>query len=70
MTSFKLAFHGVTGRRIIEVYDDKGAFVAGIYPGGDAPDSIHIVSKHFDTDPVKPTAGEPPGLLVRFTGRS
>ena len=47
MVSFKTAFHSVTGRSIIELYDNSGKFVAGIYPDDDG-NGIRIVSDYFD----------------------
>lgn len=44
--NLKMAFHSTTSRRIVEVYDNAGAFVACIYPD-EATNSIKIVSKHF-----------------------
>jgi hypothetical protein len=67
MTSFKMAFHSATGRRMVEVFDDEGAFVAAIYPA--SSNSIHIVSKHFADEPIKTSQGllpGPPGYLVQF----
>jgi hypothetical protein len=68
MTSLKMAFHGSTGRRIVEVFDDRGAFVGAIYPTDDGSNSVHLVSKHFDDDPIKPSVGmvPVPGYIVRF----
>jgi len=66
MTSFKIDTHGFTGNRMIEVFDG-GRLVAAIYPideGGVC--GIHIVSKYFVKDPIKPSEGEPPGYIVRF----
>jgi hypothetical protein len=51
MTSFKMAFHAVTKRRIVEVYDDDGQPVAVIYPSDDGSNSINIVSSYFDERP-------------------
>jgi hypothetical protein len=42
MSSFKIAFHSVTGRRMVEVWDGAH-FIAAIYPG-DGSD-FKIVSK-------------------------
>ncbi len=59
----KLAFHAITGRRMVEVYDNSGAFVAAIYP--DEPSNgIKIVSKHIATFDID--AGIPPAMTVRF----
>lgn len=67
MTSLKMAFHDNTGRRIVEVFDDKGAFVGAIYPTEDGSNTIHIVSKHFSGDPTPSSGMIPvPGYLVHF----
>lgn len=68
MSSFKMAFHSVTGRRIVEVYDDTGKMIGSIYPTEDGSNSIHIVSKHFEDEPIKPSHGvvDVPGYLVKF----
>lgn len=69
MTSLKMAYHETTGRRIVEVFDDTGTFVAAIYPTEDGSNTIHIVSKYFSGDPI-PSAGmvPVPGYLVHFKG--
>jgi hypothetical protein len=48
MTSFKIALHIVTNKKIVEVFDDQGNFVAVIYP---LEDGIHVVSSHLDGPP-------------------
>jgi hypothetical protein len=72
MTTLKMAFHQETGRRIVEVFDDSGAFIGAIYPTQDGSNSIHIVSKHFADYPFETSAGAalPPGYLVRFRERA
>lgn len=45
MSSFKLAFHSVTGRRIVEVWEGD-EFIASIYPDERIPRAIKIISKH------------------------
>jgi hypothetical protein len=72
MTSMKMAFHAATGRRCVEVFDDRGEFVAGIYPTQDGSNSIHIVSRYFADEPIKPSTGDVPvpGYLVRFKEKS
>lgn len=45
--NFKFAFHSVTGRRMVEVYDNADQLVAAIYPNEETG-GIHIVSKHID----------------------
>lgn len=71
MTSFKIAFHAGTQRRMIEVYDDAGGFVASIYPTEDGTNRIHIVSNYFDDNPITESAGlvPVPGYLVKFKRR-
>ena len=71
MTSFKIAFHASTLRRIIEVYDDTGGMVAVIYPTEDGTNRIHIVSNYFDDNPIKQSVGAVPvpGYLVKFKRR-
>ena len=73
MTSFKIAFHQNTGRRIVEVFDDSGEFVASIYPTHDGSNAIHIVSKHFEGDPpiVRSESMIPvPGYFITFKRRT
>jgi len=72
MTSMKMAHHERTGRRMVEVYDDRGQFIAGIYNTDDGSNAIHIVSKHFADEPIKPSEGAVPvpGYLVRFKEKS
>lgn len=48
MSSFKLAFHSMTGRRIVEVWEGD-AMVAAIYPDDETPGTIKIISKHLIT---------------------
>lgn len=68
MSSLKLAFHSTTGRRMVEVYDDSGRFVAAIYPGEDGLNGIHIASKHFDGPPTEPVSQVPvPSFMIKFT---
>jgi hypothetical protein len=68
MTALKMAFYRDSGRRMVEVYDDDGEFIASIYPTGDGSNSIHIVSKYFADDPIKLSVGTVPvpGYLVQF----
>lgn len=72
MTSLKMAFHSASGRRMVEVYDDKGKMVGCIYPTDDGSNSIHIVSNHFANDAIKQSVGmlPVPGYLVKFTEKS
>jgi hypothetical protein len=68
MTSLKLGFHGATGRRVVEVYDDRGKMVGCIYPTEDGSNAIHLVSNYFADDAVKQSVGmlPVPGYLVKF----
>lgn len=43
-----MAFHSVTGRRIVEVFDNDGAFIATVYPD-EQDNAIKIVSGYIDT---------------------
>ena len=72
MTTLKMAFHDQTGRRVVEVFDDRGTFVAGIYPTDDGSNSVHIISYYFADKPIKPSPGNVPmpGLLVCFKERT
>jgi hypothetical protein len=70
MTSMRMAFHHATGRRMVEVFDDRGQFVGSIYPTENGSNSIHIVSKYFGDYPFESSGeGMPPGYLVRFKER-
>jgi hypothetical protein len=66
----KMAFHSVTGRRIVEVYDNRGVFVAAIYPDEET-NGVNIVSKHFKAvtneayEPLLPEV-RAPGIGVQF----
>ena len=68
MTSLTMAFHTLSGRRTVEVYDDAGEFVGCIYPTNDGSNSIHIVSNYFGEDPIKRSIGmlPVPGYLIQF----
>ena len=69
MTALKMGFHSATGRRIVEIYDDRGKMVGVIYPTENGSNAIHIVSNYFaDDDPVSKSVGmvPVPGYLVRF----
>ena len=61
MTSLKMAFHETTGRRIVEVFDDRGEFIGAIYPTQDGSNCIHLVSKYFADDNFKPSKRHDPG---------
>ena len=47
MVSLRMAFHSVTGRRIVQVHDNDGAFVATIYPDEER-NAIKVVSGYID----------------------
>lgn len=69
MTSLKMAFHSATGRRIVEIYDDRGEMVGVIYPTENGSNAIHIVSNYFaDNGAIMDSVGmvPVPGYLVRF----
>lgn len=73
MTSLKMAFHGITGRRIVEVYDDSGKVVGTICPSDDGSNGIHIVSGHFAGPPIETTLTgliRVPGYQVRFARKA
>jgi hypothetical protein len=64
----KMAFHAFTGRRMVEVFDNTGAFVAAIYPN-EEKNGIKIVSKHiatFDLDDGKQSEPPIPAITVDF----
>jgi hypothetical protein len=64
----KMAFHAATGRRMVEVFDNRGAFVAAIYPN-EEKNGIKIVSKHiatFDLDDGKESVPPVPAITVDF----
>lgn len=64
----KLSHHVLTGRRICEVYDNDGTFVAAIYPNNDR-NGIKIVSKYLgkcDLDDGKASAPPFPAILIDF----
>jgi len=64
----KMAFHSVNGRRMVEVFDNSGALVAGIYPD-ETSNGIRIISKYIATfDIEKDTeSSEPlPAFTIKF----
>lgn len=72
MVELSMAVHSVSGRNIVEVWDNSGNFVAAIYPDNDS-NGVKIVSKYFDdSDPVPieriPAAASlpVPALRIRF----
>lgn len=48
MVSLRMAFHSVTGRRVVEVFDNDGAFIATVCPD-EQHNAIKIVSDYIDT---------------------
>jgi hypothetical protein len=67
MTKLMMAMHTHTGRPMVEVYDDAGAFVACVYA---MPDNcIHVVSKYFAAEPVEVTGADPAGFVIQFERR-
>jgi len=68
MVSLRMAFHSVTGRRIVEVFDNDGAFVASIYPDEER-NGIRIVSGYIDTvaeDDGSQNLPRVPAVSVKF----
>lgn len=64
----KMAFHAMTGRRMVEVFDNGGAFVASIYVDEET-NGIKIVSKHiatFDIDDGRKATPPIPAMIVKF----
>lgn len=64
----RMAFHALTGRRMVEVLDNSGAFVGAIYPD-DLNNGIRIVSEYiatFDIDKDLEMPEPLPVLAVRF----
>ncbi len=45
MSSFKLAFHNITGRRIVEVWEGRD-FIAAIYPDDAQPRAFRVITKY------------------------
>ncbi len=71
MTTLKMSTHEVTGRRMVEVFDDSGEFIGSIYPTQDGSNTIHIVSNYFSGDPIKSSSFIPvPGYLFHFRAKS
>jgi hypothetical protein len=70
MTVLTLSRHAVTGRPIIEIFDDSANLIGVIYPEGSA--AIKIVSKHFTEKDRDILAVHQQNLLsytVRFNNR-
>ncbi len=64
----KMAFHAKTGRRIVEVFDNTGRFVAGIYPD-ETTNGIKVVSKHiatFDVNDGQQFVPAVPDITISF----
>lgn len=68
MTSLQIKLHEITGRRVVEISDDRGDVVGVMYPTQDGSNAVHIVSNYFDDKPIQETVGQipVPGLLVKF----
>lgn len=68
MTSLQMKFHEITGRRVVEVVDDRGDVVGVIYPTQDGSNAVHLVSNYFADEPFQQTVGQipVPGYLVKF----
>lgn len=64
MTTLRMGFHGTTGRRIVEIVDDRGNTVGTICPTDDGSNAVHIISKHFDGEPVRPAVTSPLHALI------
>lgn len=66
MTTLRMAWSA--NRRIVEVFDDEGRFVAAIYPTRKGSNAIHIVSVYSKETIIEPSDGEIaiPGHLVKF----
>jgi len=68
MASLKMAFHSLTGRRIVEVFDNDGAFIAAIYPDEER-NGIRIVSGYIETvaqDDGSQSLPRVPAVNVKF----
>lgn len=68
MVSLKMAYHAMNMRRMVEVYDNGGVFVAAIYADEES-NGIKIVSKHIETvDHTDGSRSIPPvpGVDVKF----
>jgi hypothetical protein len=63
MTSFKMSFHSVTGRRMVEVWEGK-QFIAAIYPD-DGKRSIKIISK-FGVTAMPVDDEQPAAMMIEF----
>jgi hypothetical protein len=68
MVSLRMAFHSVTGRRVVEVFDNDGLFIATIYPD-EEHNAIKIVSGYIDTvaqDDGSQSLPRVPAVSVKF----
>lgn len=54
MTTLRMGFHERTGRRIVEIVDDRGYLVGVIYPTDDGSNAVHITSRYFAGEPTRP----------------
>lgn len=64
MTILRMATHNLTGRRMVEILDDHGKLAGTIYPAEDGTNSIHIVSEHFEENPIT----EAPKGMIKLPG--
>lgn len=48
MVSLRIAVHSISGRRVVEVSDNDGTFIATIYPDEQC-NAIKVVSGYLDT---------------------
>ncbi len=66
---FNMAVHTLTGRSMVEVFDNADRFVGAIYPD-DEGNAVKIVSRYFnETDPVPMISGlgsAAPSLTIHF----
>jgi hypothetical protein len=63
MTTLKFAFQGETGRNVVEVFDNKGQYVATILPHAES-NGIEIMSFHINE--VRKGDGLSRSLIVGF----
>ena len=47
MVSLRMAFHSITGRRVVHVFDNDGTFIATVYPD-DQNNAVKVVSGYID----------------------
>lgn len=68
MTTLRMAFHQTTGRRIVEIVDDRGYVCGVVYPTDDGSNAVHIVSRYFAGEPERPDSGPLGALLLDQSG--